>query len=275
MKTRIHWIHCGLLVTVAGVAYLALASDPAPTCCPPDLEAVSVSLNLAQAPAGSCVFVTNVVRNLSQTNSAGSSITKIYIYSDETMTEWSQHDLGVLAPGESVTFVSDLQIPPDLAPGNYAIVAECGLEVYESNETNNLASYNLTVTAGSPVGCGPGVNSDLRVHSVTAPSSANDGDYILITDVTTNCQNTACTSYSRLWLCPTSTLDTNACHFWGTHSVSALGPGGKYSVTSNKQIPVGRVGTQHIVVVCGWGGSGCEAVDKRNNNTNTTQIVVY
>ncbi len=231
-------------------------------------------MNLAAAPAGSCVFVTNVVQNSSATNSAGSSITKLYICTETTMTEWSQHDLGVLAPGESVTFVSDLQIPPDLPPGNYEIVVECGLEVYESNENNNLANVTLAVTSGDPVGCGPGINSDLRVHSVSAPTTANDGDYVLITDTTTNCQNTACMSQSSLWLCPTATLDTNACHYWGTHSVPAMASGGKWGYTSNKQIPVGNTGTNHIVVVCGWGSSGCEATTMKNNNTNTTQIVV-
>lgn len=270
MKRCIGW-SCVVAVLTASLVNL-LARDPAPAC-PSDLEATSISINPAADRNGKTVEITTIVTNRGLAP-AGSSDTRIRVLTPNGRQLWGSHDLGLIGVGEGVTFVSDLQVR-GLPPGDYEVEMECGIGVYEVNKANNRATCKFTVTNDPPGDDGGvGVNSDLKVHSVSAPTNATAGSFIMITDVTTNLQNSACSSKSALWLSPTAILNTNTATSWGTHDVPLLANGGRYSYNSNKQIPAGTSGTNYIIVVAGWGNTGCEAAGKKGNNTNTWQIII-
>jgi hypothetical protein len=114
---------------------------------------------------------------------------------------------------------------------------------------------------------------DLKVHSVTAPSSASPGGVISVIDVTTNVGNAvAAQSVSDIYICPDVNNVTSS--RWVTnHTTSGIGPGKSWPWTGPVTVPANQpLGTNYYIVVA----NGNRQVLESNyaNNTNYVMIII-
>jgi hypothetical protein len=125
----------------------------------PDLFISNQSLSAATA-ATSEVITANFTLNNQGLNNAGASKTYFYLSADNVLTPGANgdtliglynHASSLLAGTNTGSIASVLNIPCNLAPGNYTLffVADGETAVTEINETNNSASSTLTITAGA------------------------------------------------------------------------------------------------------------------------------
>lgn len=112
--------------------------------------------------------------------------------------------------------------------------------------------------------------SDLTVTSVSAPSSASLGSTIKVVHVTMNISSNPCvTSSSKFYLCTNNFAYTSG--FRNSQSIPALAGGASVQMTNlSFIIPTNNtLGTNYIIVVCGFGITDS---NWSNNTNNTTTI---
>ena len=165
---------------------------------PPDLTVTAVTAPAVGA-AGSTLSVSVKTKNQGA-GLAPSSQTALYL---STNTTWSAGDTYlaervVPALGAGITDVASVpvEIPVGTPPGSYYIVARADSvgAVDESSEQNNQR-------ASTSVKVGP----DLIVSAVTAPSTANAGDPIVVSDTTKNLGGASTPSTTTAFFLSTNT----------------------------------------------------------------------
>jgi hypothetical protein len=114
---------------------------------------------------------------------------------------------------------------------------------------------------------------DLKVHSVSAPSSASPGGVISVSDVTTNIGNApSVLSVSDIYICTSINNVTSSC--WVTnHTTSGIAPGKSWPWTGPVTVPANQpLGTNYYIVVA----NGNRQVSESNyaNNTNYVMIII-
>jgi hypothetical protein len=112
--------------------------------------------------------------------------------------------------------------------------------------------------------------ADLTVTTVLAPSSASLSSTIKVIHVTMNISSNPCASTStKFYLCTNGTATANTQR--GSQSVPALLGGGSVQMTNlTFTIPSNaKLGTNYIIVVCGFGITDS---NWSNNTNNTTKI---
>jgi hypothetical protein len=112
--------------------------------------------------------------------------------------------------------------------------------------------------------------TDLTVTNVSAPSTASLGSTIKVVHVTMNISNTPCaSSSSKFYLCTNNFAYANGLR--NTQAVPPLSGGGSFQETNTQFIipSNAKLGTNYIIVICGFG-----IVDSNwsNNTNNTTRI---
>jgi len=123
--------------------------------------------------------VSDTTRNQGQ-GAAGPSTTAFHLSTDGTL-DAADMLIGVrivpaLAPGESSSGTTTVTIPAGTASGTYWIIARADAAgaVTESQESNNSLVRSLKI------------GSDLTVASLGAPTSAESGGTIPVSDTTSN-----------------------------------------------------------------------------------------
>ena len=149
-----------------------------------------------------------------------------------------------------------LQVPADVAPGFYYVVARADSNgvIAETSETNNDRASG-TVRVGG----------DLIVASLSASTIAMANGPITITDTTTN-SGTApmAASATGFYLSLNSSYDA-ADVFLGSRAVGPLGPSQASSGSSQVVIPAGTAsGNYFVVAVADWNG-GVSEINETNN----------
>lgn len=137
-----------------------------------------------------------------------------------------------------------------------------------------LAVAVVTLSLAQSGGITPLVlRSDLKVHSITAPSSASRSASISVSDVTTNIGNASATiSQSDIYIC-TNVNYVTASSKVGNHTVAPIAPGGSFSWAGSVTVPATQpLGTNYYVVVA----NGNKQVLESNygNNTNYVMIII-
>lgn len=114
---------------------------------------------------------------------------------------------------------------------------------------------------------------DLKVHSITAPSSASRGASIPVSDVTTNIGNaSAGQSKSDIYICTNVDYVTSSFKV-ASHVVGGMLPGGSFSWAGSVTVPSTQpLGTNYYLVVA----NGNKQVVESNyaNNTNYVMIII-
>ncbi len=115
---------------------------------------------------------------------------------------------------------------------------------------------------------------DLVIASVTVTNSANLGDQIPISDVTSNQSGyTRGSFYDYIYLCTSSNDLTSSCLLESHLIPTLMGPGATYSWSGTITIPQGTaLGTNFVCDVAD--GSGIIKESNPNNNTNSVMIII-
>ena len=183
----------------------------------PDLI-VSAMTAPASAGAGATIMVTDTTRNQGP-GTAPTSSTGYYLSTNSTIGSGDvflgSRPVAALASGASASGSAVLQVPADVAPGFYYVVARADSNgvIAETSETNNDRASG-TVRVGG----------DLIVASLSASTIAMANGPITITDTTTN-SGTApmAASATGFYLSLNSSYDA-ADVFLGSRAVGPLGP---------------------------------------------------
>ena len=112
--------------------------------------------------------------------------------------------------------------------------------------------------------------ADLTVTSVSAPSSASLSSTIKVVTVTMNISSNVCGSSStKFFLCTNNVAYANGTR--NTQTIPALLGGGSFQATNTQFIIPSNatLGTNYIIVVCGFGITDS---NWSNNTNNTTRI---
>jgi thermitase len=231
-----------------------------------DLVVAAVSAPSSAAP-GAAIAVTDSTRNQGAGPSPASS-TGFYLSTNLTIGPGDvflgSRAIGELAPGATATGSMALQIPADIAPGIYYVVARADWSngIAEAGETNNDRSTGPVKVGG-----------DLVVAALSASSTGMAGGSIAVSDTTTNIgavgvpeSATAFYLSADFGFSPTGDL------LLGSRPAGALQPSGASSATTALVIPPGTAaGVYYVIAVADWGGAVAESVE--NNNTRTSGSV--
>jgi hypothetical protein len=155
-----------------------------------------------------------------------------------------------------------------------AVITLCRAQ-NEGDTASPLPDGEATLSADSSSGdlTTLSILPDLKVHSVSVPSSASRGEIISVVDVTTNIGNaSAALSVSGIYICTDVNHVTSSC--WVTnHTTSGIAPGRSWPWTGPVTVPANQpLGTNYYIVVA----NGNRQVGESNyaNNTNYVMIII-
>lgn len=117
------------------------------------------------------------------------------------------------------------------------------------------------------------VLADLKVHAVTAPSSAQRGTAITVSDVTTNVGGlNELQSVSDIYIC--TDVDNVSSSCWVTNHITAgIAKGKSWPWMGPVTVPASQpLGTNYYIVVANGNRQAIES--NYNNNTNYVMIII-
>src|SRR3990172_3106949 len=228
--------------------------------------AVSALVLPAAAGAGDTITATDTTANYGAGTAPG-SVTAYYLSSNAA---WDSGDIPLgsrtvpeLSAGAANQGSASITIPPATPGGTWYIIAKADAynAVTETNEANNTRAGSIAIT-------GP----DLTITAVDAPSTAQAGDTITITDTTANIgMGTSGASTTSFYLSTNTTYD-NADVLLGSTTVGPLSAGANSQGTTSVTIPAGiAVGTYYIIAMADAAGTVAET--NETNNTKATSAI--
>jgi len=211
-----------------------------------------------QSGAGATIIVNDTTQNLG-TSDAAASATGFYLSSNAFIDAGDvllgRRTVAALAPNESASGTTSLQIPAATPTGSYFIIAVADVNgtVGESVETNNTKFASLRV--------GP----DLTVSVLTTPTNAGAGAAISVSDTTVNQGGgPSPDSVTGFYLSANVMIDSSDV-LLGTRSVPALAAGGSSSATTTLTIPAGTAtGTYFIISTADVNNGVVETLESNN-----------
>ena len=262
-----------LTVNVAGTSnYNAVTTSvPINVVLVPDLVVSNVTPPLS-AFSGTTVSVSWTVLNQGLGTTTAQWTDSIYVANTATPTALTL--LGTvdspinLATNQSYTRTHGFTLPAGIS-GNYQIVvvADSNNAASEINTSNN----SLT-SAAFPVTLSP--YADLRVSSITAPTTATAGQPITISWDVTNAGTgaTDATSWNdSVYISPTPTLNLQTATLLGSvQNQSYLNPGDSYASTLTATLPTTLSGPNYAIVDTNSNNAQYEYIYGNNNATATT-----
>ncbi len=223
-----------------------------------DLRISSLSAPTIAGP-GQNITITDTTKNQGGAT-AEASTTKFYLSVNSAIDEsdilLGSRSIPTLAPGASSSSSTSVTIAEDTASGNYYLIAFADAEdvIIETSETNN--TYVRTIKVGT----------DLRVYSLSAPSTAGAGQNISITDTTKNQGGgTADPSTTQFYLSANTLVDASDT-LLGSRSIPSLAPDASSSGTTTVTIPSSTAAGSWYIVAKADG----EDVVVETSETNNT-----
>jgi subtilase family serine protease len=223
-----------------------------------DLRILSLSVP-STVGAGQSITVTDTTINQGG-GPADPSTTQFYLSINSTVdgldTLLGSRSVPAIAAGASSSGSTTVTIPLGTASGNWYLIAMADGEdaVIETSETNN--TYSRLIKIGT----------DLRITSLTVPSSVGAGQSITVTDVTKNQGGgPAEASTTQFYLSTNSTVD-GLDTLIGSRSVPAIAAGASSSASTTITIPAGTaVGTMYLIAMA----DGEDVVIETSETNNT------
>jgi subtilase family serine protease len=226
----------------------------------PDLAVPSLSAP-SMAAAGGTADLTDTTANQGG-ESAAASTTKFYLSTnfslDASDVLLGSRTVPPLGAGESSRATSSVTLAADTPAGSYYVLARAdGTDaVGESVETNNVSSAVL-------IRIGP----DLRVTSLSAPTTAGAGTTITVTDTTANqSSSTSPSSTTTFYLSASVSLDSSDV-LLGHRDVPALAAGTASTASTALQIPANTATKTYYVLAK---ADGLDLVPESNETNNVS-----
>ncbi|MCC3157714.1 T9SS type A sorting domain-containing protein [Hymenobacter sp. 15J16-1T3B] len=227
-----------------------------------DLQIQQATLSPNTTSAGGSVYASCSIYNAG-TTAASYSYVGYYLSTNTTLDAsdtYLNYAYGsTLSGGFSSTRAMTLSIPASTASGSYYIlfVADYSAQVGETNETNNVASAALTITAPSV---------DLQIQQATlSPTSTTAGGTVYTSCSIYNAgTTTAASSYVGYYLSTDNTLSTSDTYLNYTYG-STLSGGFSSSRTGSVYIPSGTAaGNYYILFVADYAAQVSETNETNN-----------
>jgi subtilase family serine protease len=228
-----------------------------------DLDITSMSTPTT-AGAGQSIVITDTTKNIGG-GIAPPSLTQFYLSTNSSIdtsdTLLGGRSVPALASGTYSTGSTTVAIPEGTAGGSWYIIAKADSEgvVPETSETNN--TYARTI----------GIGPDLDITGMSTPSSAIQGQSIVLTDTTKNMGGgNAAPSLTQFYLSSNGIIDS-ADIFLGSRNVPALASGAYSYGSTAVTIPEGTaVGRWYIIAKAD--GEEIVAETSEYNNTYVRSI---
>ena len=263
----------GLPATIAPGTYYVLAVADASNAIAESLEnnnlrastGVRVGADLqttyVNAPAfgaaGGSISVTDTTVNYGSAPAAASS-TGFYLSTNSTVDAadafLGSRAIGELVAGATSTVATTLQLPAQITPGSYYViaVADWNNAVAETIENNN------TRYDGMPIG------GDLQVSSLSTSGGGVANGPINVTDTTVNQGAPLPQSETGFYFSTNSTFDASDV-LLGSRSVPALGTSAISTATTQLTVPAGTsVGTYWVIAVADRSLALAESIETNN-----------
>ena len=233
----------------------------------PDLSVSSLTAP-SIAGAGSTISVTEVTKNQGG-NASGTSMTRFFLSTNFSLDAGDVPLAGgravdPLGPGATSSGPTSLVIPVGTATGTHYLIAKADADatVAESLESNNTSFRTIQI------------GGDLKVLSVTAPSKAESGSTIAITETTTNAGGGPVpASVTRFFFSANATLDAADTPLAGGRSVDDLDAGEASIGTTTTTLPDGlTAGTYYVIAKADGDGTVVETLE--SNNTAARSIAI-
>ena len=230
-----------------------------------DLRIASLTVPIA-AGAGSSITVSDITMNYGG-GPANASTTYLYLSANSSV-DASDIPLGTrsvpaLAAGASSNGSTAVTIPGDTVPGGWYILALADGEdvVIETSETNNTYARFIKI--------GP----DLRVISVSSPTSANAGQSITINETTQNQGGGSADPTTTHFYLSTNTVLDAADILLGSRSIPALAAGASNAGSTSVTIPADTTsGTRYILAIADGDDIVAEVYETNNKYARYLRI---
>jgi len=229
-----------------------------------DLQSTYVNAP-AFGAAGGAINVTDTTVNYGSVAVAASS-TGFYLSTNTTVDAadafLGSRAIGELSAGATSTATTVLQLPSQIAPGNYNViaVADWNGAVAETIETNN------TRYDGMPIG------GDLQVSSLSASGGGVANGPITVTDTTVNQGAPLPQSETGFYFSMNATFDASDV-FLGSRSVPALGTSTTSTAATPLTVPAGTpVGTYWVIAVADRSLVLAESIESNNTRAYSFRV---
>lgn len=157
-----------------------------------------------------------------------------------------------LAIGQEVDLMQIISLPEDAMPGStFFVKTDVGSAIFESDETNNLASNLINGQAAVVIIPDTTLNSDLAIINFDAPTNYNSGDVYSVSWQVGNIDNeiTSITGWAdRLYLSTDMTPGNDDVILITKARTGSLAPGGNYLANATIQIPNGISGNYFLIL---------------------------
>jgi subtilase family serine protease len=227
----------------------------------PDLVVTGLTATPATINSGDRVNVTFNIKNQG-TASASATRQDIVFSTDDTITAQdtvlASVNASTLAPQAMVSFTQSLVIPMNTASGRYfiGVISDAGTTVTESNETNNTASFAITVNS----------MPDLRVTNFkVTPTSAKPGDTVRIEYVVTNQGTDNAAAHTEEIRLSTDNMLSTTDSLLATQQVAGLKPGDTSRTSIDVRIPASTVPGSYFIGVIVDPRNAISESDETNN----------
>ena len=237
----------------------------------PDLTVSNVVLPALQA--GAEAQVSFMVNNVGTADFTGSFSVKVYALAADTVLcplvlQMMPEDNGdyTIAVGAALQFTQKVLVPPSVTSAHsiFSIVVDEENEILETNEANNAAHANATVT---------NYPFNLTTQAFTAPSTVTAGELTLVSWTVKNtgtCPNGQIPFYVRnengyalvggellsspwkdvIFLSDDAVLSDNDIQLLAVDHNTVVHPNGTYSVEPTIMLPYSAVGSKYLLCVC-------------------------
>jgi subtilase family serine protease len=213
----------------------------------------------AAAEAGQSIIVTDTTKNIGD-GTVGPTLTHFYLSANPSIDAsdvlLGSRNVPALDAGARSTGSISVIIPGDTVAGSLYIIAKADGEelISESSENNNTYTRSI------------GIGPDLDITSFRAPSSANPGESITLTDKTMNKgAGVADPSQTYFYLSTNSYIDASDILI-GSRSVPALAGGVLSSASTTVTIPEGTEIRRWFIIAK---ADGEDVVTETSESNNT------
>lgn len=241
------------------------------SCSGPDLTNYTTSISSPWTSCGGTITGYATVKNIGGTSTNGNSFLGYYLSANTTFdasdTYLAHDNVGIIAPSASSNQFATLTIPAHIPSGDYYIlfVADLTDKISETNENNNVAYQEITVSCG---------DSDLIVpYSFVSTNTVVCGEDLSVGATIENIGITSTGSYTYLgyYLSANTILDAGDILLEYDY-VATLPAGSSGYETATLTIPNGlATGTYYILFKADY----LDWVDESDENNNVDYQPIY
>jgi hypothetical protein len=237
-----------------------------------DLEALDMNAGATVVPAGSSVTLDHLAVNGTNGTANGTWNFRVYLSTNDniettdTQIAAENYSWNFVALGSVRVNMGAITIPSSTPPGNYYLGV-----IYDNATDGNTANNDTDGWDAVPITV---TKPDLDITALSAPSSAQPGDSISVSNTVQNIGNATAGAFRVGLYLSTDTACTTGDTFLGSRSLTGLGAGVSSAANTSVTIPAGTgLGTRYVCAIADDLGQVAETSETNNTAFTTISIV--